>query len=94
VQAFTGRAVNGLTANRQKAEGWLAQNPILVTALNPLIGYNQGAELVKEATVRGLTIYDIAIEKAKAGALKHVDEARPVSVEEVEAALGNLRRLT
>ncbi len=94
VQVFTERAVNGLTANRRKAEGWLAQNPILVTALNPLIGYNQGAALVKEAAARGLTIYDIAIEKSKAGALKHVDETRLVSVEEVEAALGNLRRLT
>src|SRR5690606_11788535 len=94
VQAFTRRAVNGLAADRQKAEGWLEKNPILVTASNPLIGYNQGAELVKEASARGQTIYDIAIEKAKAGALKHVDGARLVSIEEVKAALGNLRRLT
>ena len=94
VQAFTEQAVKGLTANRAKAEGWLVQNPIVVTALNPLIGYSQGAELVKEAALRGLTIHAIAVEKAKAGTLKHVDGDRRVTIEEIEAALGDLRRLT
>lgn len=94
VQAFTEQAVKGLTANRAKAEGWLVQNPIVVTALNPLIGYSQGAELVKEAALRGLTIHAIAVEKAKAGTLKHIDGDRRVTIEEIEAALGDLRRLT
>lgn len=94
VQAFTDRAVHGLTANRAKAEGWLVQNPILVTALNPLIGYSRGAELVKEAVSRHLTIYKIAVEKVKASTLKHVAENRLVSVEEIETALGDLRKLT
>lgn len=94
VRAFTERGVRGLTANREKAEGWLAKNAILVTALNPLIGYTQGARLVKEALARDLTIHQVAVEKAKAGALKHCDGDRPVTVEEVEAALSDLRRLT
>lgn len=94
VQAFTDRAVRGLTANRAKAEGWLAQNPIVVTALNPLIGYSQGAELVKEAVTRNMTIHDIAVEKAKDGRLKNVDGDRLVTIEEIEATLGDLRRLT
>jgi fumarate hydratase class II len=94
VRAFTERAVHGLAANRAKAEGWLAQNPIVVTALNPLIGYSQGAELVKEAAARRLTIYDIAVEKAKAGMLKHVDGDRLITVEEIEAAFNDLRRIT
>jgi fumarate hydratase, class II len=94
VQAFTERAVRGVTANRAKAEGWLAQNPIVVTALNPLIGYRQGAELVKEAAAHGLTIHEIALEKAKAGALKHIDGGRQVNIEEIEAALSELWRLT
>ena len=94
VQAFTERAVRGITANRTKAEGWLAQNPSVVTALNPLIGYRQGAELVKEAAVRGMTIHDIAVEKAKAGMLKHVDGDQLIAIEEIEAALSDLRRLT
>jgi len=34
---FTDRTVCGITANRVKAEGWLVQNPIVLTTLNPLI---------------------------------------------------------
>ena len=94
VQAFTERCVRGVTANREKAAGWLAKNAIVVTALNPVIGYVQGAALVKEALKRDLTIRELAVEKAKAGALKHRDQDRPVTVEEVESALDDLRRLT
>ncbi len=94
VQAFTERAVRGITANRGKAEGWLAQNPIVVTALNPLIGYSQGAELVKEAAARNMTIHEIAVEKAKDGRLKNVNGDQLITVEEIETALGDLRRLT
>ncbi|HMD79714.1 MAG TPA: lyase family protein, partial [Anaerolineales bacterium] len=56
VNAFTERAVKGLTANREKAEGWLAKNAIVVTALNPVIGYSQGAALVKEALANNASI--------------------------------------
>jgi fumarate hydratase class II len=91
VQVFTERAVHGLTANREKAEGWLALNPIVVTALNPLIGYRQGAELLKEAVERRLKIQDIAVEKAKSGQLEHSDGSRLVTVEEVKAAFIQLR---
>ena len=93
-RAFTLRAVQGLTANRTKATGWLAKNAILVTALNPVIGYAQGAALVKEAIQRDLAIREVAVEKARAGALKHRDQDRPVTVAEIEAALDDLRRLT
>ena len=94
VNAFTERAVKGLTANREKAEGWLAKNAIVVTALNPVIGYAQGAALVKEALVRNTAIREVAVEKARAGKLKHRDEDRPVSAEEIESALSDLRKLT
>jgi fumarate hydratase class II len=94
VSAFTDRAVKGVAANREKAEGWLEKNAIIITALNPLIGYAQGAALVKEALMRGLPIREVAMEKAEAGALKHRDEERPVTSEEIRVALSDLRRLT
>jgi len=94
VRAFTEDAVRGLTANREKAEGWLAKNAIVVTALNPVIGYSQGAQLVKEALKRDMAIRDLAIEKAKVGLLKHRDNGQPVSAEEIEHALNDMRRLT
>jgi fumarate hydratase, class II len=94
VHAFTEYAVVGLTANREKAEGWLAKNAIVITALNPVIGYTQGAALVKEALKKDMAIRDLAIEKAKAGLLKHRDNEHPVSAEEIEHALNDMRRLT
>ena len=94
VHSFTEYAVTGLTANREKAEGWLAKNAIVVTALNPVIGYAQGAALVKEALKKDMAIRDLALEKARAGELKHRDNDNPVSVEEIEHALNDMRRLT
>lgn len=94
VQAFTTKCVQGVQANRAKAEGWLDKNTIVVTALNPLIGYSAGANLVKEALARNATIREIALEKARAGSLPHNTEDRLVNPEEIEAALSDLRRLT
>ncbi len=94
VRAFTDKCVRGLKANREKAEGWLARNAIVVTALNPLIGYSVGAALVKEALSNNRTIQEVALEKASAGTLKHRDEDRPVHPDEIEAALSDLQRLT
>jgi len=94
VNAFTERAVQGVTANREKAEGWLTKNAIIVTALNPVIGYSQGSALVKEALAKNASIKELAIEKANAGTLKHRDEDRLVKAEEIESALSDLRKLT
>jgi fumarate hydratase class II len=94
VIAFTERAIKGLTANREKAEGWLSRNAILVTALNPLIGYSQGAALVKEALVQNAAIRDVALAKANAGLLKHRDEDRLVTADEITTALSDVRHLT
>ncbi len=57
-------------------------------------GYAQGAALVKEALAKSASIRELAMEKARAGALKHRDENRPVTVAEIEAALSDLRKLT
>jgi fumarate hydratase class II len=94
VSAFTEKCVRGLQANRTKAEGWLEKNAIVVTALNPIIGYAAGAALVKEALNSGRTVRQVAVEQAGAGALRRPDGEKPVSVQEVEAALGDMRRLT
>lgn len=94
VRAFSERCVRGVQANRVRAEAWLSRNPIVVTALNPLIGYAAGAALVKEALARDITVGEAAVEKAAAGQLRHRDEERPVSVEEIRSALGDMGRLT
>ncbi|RMG81649.1 MAG: aspartate ammonia-lyase, partial [Chloroflexi bacterium] len=62
VRAFTQKLVVGMTANREQAERWLARNPILVTALNPIIGYLKGAEVAKKALAEGKTIREVVVE--------------------------------
>ncbi len=94
VQAFTQRCVVGVTANESKASGWLEKNAIVVTALNPLIGYSQGAELVKEALSTNATVGAVAREKVQSESLMHVGEDRPLTESELESALGDMRRLT
>jgi fumarate hydratase class II len=94
LRAFTDRCVSGIQANRGQAESWLKRNPIVATALNPLIGYSAGAALVKEAMAHGLTVEEVARQKAERGELKDRDSGRPISPEQVEAVLGDLRRLT
>ncbi len=94
VTAFTERCVVGLAANREQARFWLERNAIVVTALNPLIGYAKGAELVKEALSSGVTIRTLALEKASAGELLHRDSGEPLTVEVVETVLDDLYKLT
>jgi fumarate hydratase class II len=94
LKAFTEKCVVGIEANRAQAEGWLEKNAIIVTALNPLIGYQAGAALVKESLKKGARIRDLAVIKAEAGELTHVSEDRPVTVKEINAALSDLRKLT
>jgi fumarate hydratase class II len=62
VDAFTDKCVVGLVANRERAEGWLARNPILVTALNPIIGYQKGAEVAKKSLAENRSLLEIVVE--------------------------------
>ena len=63
VNAFASKCVVGITANREKAVGWLAKNAILVTALNPVIGYSNGAAVAKESLATNRAIKDVVVER-------------------------------
>ncbi|MBI1802014.1 MAG: aspartate ammonia-lyase [Chloroflexi bacterium] len=63
IRAFTEKCVVGISANREKAEGWLAKSAVLVTALNPVIGYLKAAEVSKEAMARNIPIKQVVLEK-------------------------------
>ncbi|MBE2182110.1 MAG: aspartate ammonia-lyase [Anaerolineae bacterium] len=71
VDAFNERCAKGLVANKERAEGWLARNPILVTALNPIIGYQNGAAVAKQSLAENRSIKEIVVEKG----LMQPDEA-------------------
>ncbi|HEY4365860.1 MAG TPA: class II fumarate hydratase [Steroidobacteraceae bacterium] len=55
-------AIAGLTVNETRVNEALARNPILVTALNPIIGYELGAKIAKQAYAEGRPIHEVAAE--------------------------------
>ncbi|MCY3797900.1 MAG: aspartate ammonia-lyase, partial [Chloroflexi bacterium] len=46
----------------ERTASWLARNPILVTALNPIIGYNNGARVAKQALAEGKSVREVVLE--------------------------------
>ena len=56
------RAVAGFTANHERLAAAVGRNPILVTALNPVIGYEKAAEIAKQAYASGRAVLDVAEE--------------------------------
>ncbi|BAN46753.1 class II fumarate hydratase FumC [Metapseudomonas resinovorans] len=61
------RAIATFTVNQGKLREALDRNPILVTALNPIIGYLKAAEIAKRAYREGRPIIDVAEESTDLG---------------------------
>ncbi len=55
-------AIAGFTVNLERIAAFVDQNPILVTALNPVIGYDKAAQIAKKAYAEGRPIKDVAAE--------------------------------
>jgi fumarate hydratase, class II len=55
-------ALAGFTVNDVRLQEALARNPILVTALNPVIGYEKGAAIAKKAYAEGRPVQEVARE--------------------------------
>ncbi len=56
------KAIAGFTVNEDKIKQSLRKNPILVTALNPVIGYEKAAQIVKKAYETDREIIEVAAE--------------------------------
>jgi fumarate hydratase class II len=67
--------VRGIEANAERARALVERNAIIVTALNPHIGYDNGAKIAKEAVATGRSVRDLVVESGL------------MSAEEVDVAL-------
>lgn len=56
------KAILNFTVNTKHLSEQLSKNPILITALNSMIGYTKGAEIVKQAYREGRPIKEVAKE--------------------------------
>jgi len=61
--ALSDKAIHGFTVNRSHIESTLARNPVLVTALNPVLGYERAAALAKKAYSECRPIIDVVAEE-------------------------------
>jgi fumarate hydratase class II len=66
-RALADRAIAGFTVNEDNLRTALERNPILVTALNPVIGYELGAATAKKAYAEGRPIREVALEMTDLG---------------------------
>jgi fumarate hydratase, class II len=62
-QLLADNAIATLVVNEDKLNQALHRNPILVTALNPIIGYGKAAEIAKKAYKEGRPVVDVAEEE-------------------------------
>ncbi len=59
------QAIAGFTVNEERIAGLVGRNPILVTALNPVIGYEKGAKIAKRAYAEGKSLKEVALEETE-----------------------------
>jgi fumarate hydratase class II len=62
-RVFAEKCVDGIEANEEGCKRSAESTLAAATALNPVIGYDKGAEIVKEAASSGRMLRDVALEK-------------------------------
>jgi len=62
MRALADKAVAGLRIREDRVAAALDRNPILVTALNPIIGYEKAAKIAKRAYAEQRPVLDVALE--------------------------------
>ena len=60
--SFNKNCVKGIQVNQQRVDELLQKSLMLVTALNPHIGYDNAAKIAKKAHKEGLTLKESALE--------------------------------
>jgi fumarate hydratase class II len=62
-RVFATKCIHGIEADEERCYRYAASSPALATALNPLIGYEAAAHVVKRSQAEGRTIRDIVVEE-------------------------------
>jgi aspartate ammonia-lyase len=57
------RCIAGITANEDRCRNYVQNSIGIVTALNPVIGYEKSASIAKEALATGGSVYELVLQK-------------------------------
>lgn len=60
-RSFTDNCVNGIQANQERIDELMQRSLMLVTALNPVIGYDNATKVAKKAHLEGTTLKEAAL---------------------------------
>jgi len=63
VRTFSEKCITGITANKKQCKYYVENSMALATALNPYIGYDKAAALVKESLKTEKSLKELALEK-------------------------------
>ena len=78
------RCIDGITANVKRARAYAESSPAIVTPLNRLIGYENAAQIAKQAVSEGKTIREVVLD------LGYVDRGE-LTEEQLDEALDVMR---
>ncbi len=92
-RALADSAIAGFKVRKDRVNEALYRNPILVTALNPVIGYEKGAATAKRAYKEGRPILDVAIESTSLSGPELKWHNKPHGVDQGRRARGLSRGL-
>ncbi|MEZ5474761.1 MAG: class II fumarate hydratase [Steroidobacteraceae bacterium] len=62
-RALGEQAIGRFTVRRAHVAEQLSRNPVIATALNPLVGYDKATSIAKRAYAEGRSVLDVAIEE-------------------------------
>jgi fumarate hydratase, class II len=62
-RAFADKAIDGIEANEDVCKAYAESSPSIGTSLNPYIGYERAAEVIKESTKTGRSIRELVLER-------------------------------
>jgi len=71
---FATNMIDGIEANRERLESYIEKSPVLVTLLNPYIGYLKAAEIYKESLSTNKSIRELVLSKGLM-TKEHLDKA-------------------
>ena len=77
VRSFDEHCATGIEANRERIDELMRESLMLVTALNPHIGYDNAAKVAKKAYTEGTTLVQAAVELGLLTEEEFAEKVRP-----------------
>jgi fumarate hydratase class II len=79
-EKFLEFSVRGTTLNTERIERYVSESLMLVTALSPVIGYQNAAHIAEDALAKGTTLREAAVASGHVGAEQFDSVVNPLDM--------------